>query len=103
MIVGIWDPTNESELQTAEKFSHYPIIVGYSVGNEGLDVRYKLESLVLAMKRLRQATGKPVTTTEQVNDSSKIHLYGKYRIGFFPTPTPIFQDIVIHRKQLHGL
>jgi exo-beta-1,3-glucanase (GH17 family) len=68
MIVGVWDPAHEQELQIAEQAGFHPIVVGYSVGNEGLDIRYDLDTLVFAMERLRSATGKPVSTTEEVHD-----------------------------------
>jgi len=68
VIVGVWDPTDAQELQAAEQASLYPVVVGYCVGNEGLDERYDLDTLVSAMDRLRRTTGKPVSTTEQVHD-----------------------------------
>jgi len=68
MVVGVWDPTNEDELQAAEQAGRYPVVVGYSVGNEGLSVHYDQETLVSAMERLRQTTDKPVSTTEEAHD-----------------------------------
>ena len=68
LIVGVWDPTDEKELRAAEQATLHPVVVGYCVGNEGLDERYDLETLVAAMDRLRRTTGKPVSTTEQVHD-----------------------------------
>jgi len=90
LIVGVWDPTDENELQAAEKFNQYQIVVGYSVGNEGLDVRYDLDSLVLAMNRLRQATGKPVTTTEQVHDYYENSPLWEISDWIFPNAHPYF-------------
>ncbi len=68
MIVGVWEPTNEEELQAAENAAQYPVVIGYSVGNEGLNIRYDLETLSSTINRLRQATGKPITTTEEAHD-----------------------------------
>ncbi len=90
MIVGVWDPANENELQTAEKSVQNQIVIGYSVGNEGLDDRYKLESLVSAMKRLRQTTGKPVTTTEQVHDYYENSPLWEISDWIFPNAHPYF-------------
>lgn len=68
MIVGIWDPADEQELRAAEQAAQHSIVLGYCVGNEGLDERYDLGTLVSAMGRLRRTTGKPVSTTEQIHD-----------------------------------
>lgn len=90
MIVGVWDPTSENELQAAEQAALRPIVVGYSVGNEGLDARYKLDTLVSAMKRLRSATGKPVSTTEQVNDYYENSPLWAISDWIFPNAHPYF-------------
>ncbi len=65
MIVGVWDPTNPLELEKAKSAGQYEIVVGYAVGNEGLDRRYDYDTLRAAMDELRQATAKPVATTEE--------------------------------------
>lgn len=90
MIVGVWIPTSEVELQTAEKSGQYPIVVGYSVGNEGLDVRYKVENLITAMERLRKSTGKPVTTTEQIGDYYENSPLWEISDWIFPNAHPYF-------------
>jgi exo-beta-1,3-glucanase (GH17 family) len=90
MIAGVWDPTSESELQTAETYGQNPIVIGYSVGNEGWDVRYKLENLVTAMDRLRKATGKPVTTTEQISDYYENSPLWEISDWIFPNAHPYF-------------
>jgi exo-beta-1,3-glucanase (GH17 family) len=90
MVVGVWDPTDENELKTAEKFGQYRIVIGYSVGNEGLDDRYKLESLASAMERLRKNTGKPVTTTEQVHDYYENSPLWEISDWIFPNAHPYF-------------
>ena len=68
LIIGIWDPKNEEELSAAEKAAASPIVLGYCVGNEGFTVRYDLAELSRAIENLREATGKPVTTTEEIDD-----------------------------------
>jgi len=90
MIVGAWDPTDENELRVAEQASQYPVVVGYSVGNEGLDVRYDLETLVSAMERLRRTTGKPVSTTEQVHDYYENSPLWTIADWIFPNAHPYF-------------
>lgn len=90
MISGVWDPTDENELQTAQQASLYPIVVGYSVGNEGLDDRYKLDTLVAAMDRLRRTTGKPATTTEQVGDYYENSPLWSIADWIFPNAHPYF-------------
>ncbi len=90
MIIGIWDPASEDELQAAGAAGKLSIVLGYSVGNEGLDVRYDLDTLTSAMERLRQATGKPVTTTEQVNDYYENSPLWKISDWIFPNAHPYF-------------
>lgn len=90
MIVGVWDPTDENELRAAEQAGLHPVVVGYCVGNEGLDVRYDLETLVSAMHRLRQTTGKPVSTTEQVHDYYENSPLWDISDWIFPNAHPYF-------------
>jgi exo-beta-1,3-glucanase (GH17 family) len=90
MIVGVWDPKDEQELKVAEQWGNYPNVVGYSVGNEGLDVRYDVETLKKAMQRLRQSTAKPVTTTEQVTDYYENSPLWKISDWIFPNAHPYF-------------
>jgi exo-beta-1,3-glucanase (GH17 family) len=90
LIVGIWDPKDAQELQTAEKFGQNPIVIGYSVGNEGLDERYKLKDLTAAMESVRQATGKPVTTTEQIHDYYENSPLWDISDWIFPNAHPYF-------------
>ncbi|MCX6031939.1 MAG: hypothetical protein NT169_21900 [Chloroflexi bacterium] len=90
MIVGVWDPSDENELQAAEQASQYRVVCGYSVGNEGLDVRYRLETLVSAMERLRKATGKLVSTTEEANDYYENSPLWTISDWIFPNAHPYF-------------
>jgi len=90
MIVGVWDPTGENELRAAEQAGLYPVVVGYCVGNEGLDVRYDLDTLVSAMNRLRRTTGKPVATTEEVQDYYENSPLWTISDWIFPNTHPYF-------------
>lgn len=90
MIIGVWDPTDDDELAAAERASRYPVVAGYSVGNEGLDVRYDLKTLTEVMDGLRRETGKPVTTAEQAGDyyeNSPLWSIGDWT---FPNAHPYF-------------
>lgn len=65
VIMGLWDPRSDEEWQQAlAQASH---VDGYSVGNEGLGLRYSREELDHRMAQLRAATGKPVTTSEPID------------------------------------
>lgn len=65
-------------IRSLEEFSNAvaaaPFVDGYSVGNEGLESPpcsqgwYSRSELEDVINRLRTATGKPVTTTEQIDD-----------------------------------
>jgi exo-beta-1,3-glucanase (GH17 family) len=71
MIMGIWNPANENELNNAQKASSLPIVMGYGVGNEGLfgnKERYTVPELCAALSALRADTGKPVSTSEEIDD-----------------------------------
>jgi exo-beta-1,3-glucanase (GH17 family) len=93
MIVGVWDPGSDTELAAAEATGQNPIVAGYSVGNEGLDERYDLATLTAAMSRLRLATGKPVTTTEQAGDYYRSSPLWKVSDWIFPNAHPYFAGI----------
>lgn len=91
MIIGVWDPTDENEIKTAETMGQdSSIVVGYSVGNEGLDIRYDLGTLTSAMNKLRNSTGKPVTTTEQVSDYYENSPLWEISDWIFPNTHPYF-------------
>lgn len=68
IILGIWDPNNENELADAIEAGQHNIVLAFVVGNEGFQIRYNYESLAKAMEMLASTTGKPVTTTEQIED-----------------------------------
>lgn len=93
MVVGVWDPASDVELTSAEQVSENQIVVGYSVGNEGLNERYTLGILQSAMERLRRNTGKPVTTTEQVHDYYENSPLWMISDWIFPNAHPYFSGI----------
>ncbi|HVN16421.1 MAG TPA: hypothetical protein VMT73_11820 [Anaerolineales bacterium] len=69
VIMGIWNPLSQNELNNAEEAASSPIVLGYSIGNEGLSerpARYSLTNLCSAISELRASTGKPVTTSEDI-------------------------------------
>lgn len=68
LILGVWDPANAGEMAQAEAAARLPIVLGFSVGNEGLNKRYDLATLSATIDRLRQSTDKPVATTEEIDD-----------------------------------
>ncbi len=71
VIMGIWDPNNAAELKNAKNASSLPIVMGYSIGNEGFErerSRYTVSNLCSAINDLRSGTGKPVTTSEDIDD-----------------------------------
>jgi exo-beta-1,3-glucanase (GH17 family) len=91
MIMGLWDLANEEELSAAKKASNSPIVLGYCVGNEGFPKRYKLKELSNAIQQLREITGKPVTTTEQIDDYVDDDLL-KLGDWVFPNAHPYFHS-----------
>lgn len=90
VILGVWDLNNENELRNAEQGATYTATVGYCVGNEGLDSRYDLETLISVIERLRRSTGKPVSTTEQVYDYYENSPLWDISDWIFPNAHPYF-------------
>jgi exo-beta-1,3-glucanase (GH17 family) len=68
LIPGIWDPMSQEERENAAAAAASPLVLGYCVGNEGLEKRYQFNELSQAVADLKAATGKPVTTTEEIDD-----------------------------------
>ncbi len=71
IIMGVWCPANEVEVEAAIAQAAY--VDGYCVNNEGLPSGFSYcpyDTLILAstMSDIRDQTGKPVTTSEQVDD-----------------------------------
>jgi exo-beta-1,3-glucanase (GH17 family) len=92
IIVGIWDPENQNEITNAIALSDNPIVLGFCVGNEGLDKRYVISDLSIIIKNLKEKTQKPVTTTEEIHD---YHNKDLIQLGdwVFPNAHPYFQNI----------
>jgi exo-beta-1,3-glucanase (GH17 family) len=91
LIPGIWNPSNQEEISAAEAAAKNPIVLGFCVGNEGLRHRYQLLELSAAVEGLRKKTGKPVTTTEIIEEYSDENLL---RLGdwVFPNAHPFFHN-----------
>lgn len=70
MIIGVWDPKNLAELNSAKALASNPNVLGFCVGNEGLkdkynmSDRYTLAELSSAINYIK-STGKPTTTGQQ--------------------------------------
>ena len=91
LIMGIWDPFNQEEIAAVEAAADLPIILGFCVGNEGLYKRYEMSDLSVVIQELREATGKPVATTEEIDDYSDENLI---QLGdwVFPNAHPYFHN-----------
>jgi exo-beta-1,3-glucanase (GH17 family) len=74
VIMGIWDIYSVEEWDNA--VAQRDFVDGYCLGNEGLFfLRYTVKELEVKMSELRNATGKPVTTGEPIEN----YLAGPYR------------------------
>jgi len=93
MLFGVWDPSSEDEFALAKAAAQNEIVLGFVVGNEGLDERYDYEILKQAIEKLSAATGKPVTTTEQHTDYANPRLL---ELGdwIFPNTLPYFHRFI---------
>ena len=91
LILGIWDPSSQEEIAAASAAAKLPIVLGFCVGNEGLHKRYEMPVLSVAIHNLREATGKPATTTEEIDDYADEDLL---RLGdwVFPNVHPYFHN-----------
>lgn len=92
LLYGVWDPSSESELSQARRAAQYPVVAGFVVGNEGLDVRYDYQTLSRSIVALKRATSKPVTTTEEIDDYAdpKVLRLGDW---LFPNVHPFYHNI----------
>ena len=96
--MGIWCPTNAVEIAAAIAESSF--VTGYVVGNEGLGesraCAYDTTALGTAMAQLRTATGKPVTTSEQIDKylagpySAWLRAHGDW---LFPNAHPFWASV----------
>lgn len=89
VIVGLWDPLDEEEHAAACALAKRKVVLGLCAGNEGLGKRYEFAPLTRAIDALRTATGKPVTTTEEVEDylDDRLLNLGDW---IFPNAHPIY-------------
>jgi exo-beta-1,3-glucanase (GH17 family) len=91
LIMGIWDPDSLEEYDAAINAAQNKIVLGYCIGNEGFNRprRYDMSELSASIQKLRQATGKPVTTTEEIDDyyNEKLLQLGDW---IFPNAHPYF-------------
>jgi exo-beta-1,3-glucanase (GH17 family) len=90
-IIGVWDIKNQDEILAAKGASNNSIVLGYCVGNEGLHKRYEMSELSSVIKDIQTATGKPVTTTEEIDDYSDETLL-KLGDWIFPNAHPYFHS-----------
>jgi len=93
LLMGVWDPNNTEELAATQAASDIAIVLGFCIGNEGLHRRYQLPELMDAMQHLRDVTGKPVTTTEELHDyaDADFRLVGDW---LFPNVHPYFSNVL---------
>ena len=93
MIMGIWDPDSQEEYDAAINAAQNHIVLGYCIGNEGFNRprRYDMSKLSASIQKLREATGKPVTTTEEIDDYYHEELL---QLGdwIFPNAHPYFHN-----------
>lgn len=91
LIIGIWDPSSQTEIAAAKEAAKNPIVLGFCVGNEGLRRRYQMPALAAAIQDIRKTTNKPVTTTEIIEEYSDEDLL---RLGdwVFPNAHPFFHN-----------
>jgi len=64
IIMGIWDPTNQDEINNA--ISQRDFVDAYCVGHNGVNDRYTYDELRWAVQFLRFHTFLPVSTTEKI-------------------------------------
>lgn len=92
VILGVYNPRNEEEIKNAKAVAH--LVDGYCIGNEGLggENRYSFEELKARMNELRKWSGKPVTTSEQIEKYLDGNVPGLVEAGdwLFPNVHPWF-------------
>lgn len=95
IIMGVWDISSREEITNATMASAF--VDGYCLGNEGLNARYTLDELRVAIDSLKSATHKPVTTTEQVFDYANDDLL---QLGdwVFPNIHPFLAEVKDPRR-----
>jgi exo-beta-1,3-glucanase (GH17 family) len=91
LILGVWDPANQREIDAVKVAGKDSLVLGVCVGNEGLRRRYQLPALTAAIEDIRKALGKPVTTTEIIEEYADESLL---QLGdwVFPNAHPYFHN-----------
>lgn len=65
VIAGVYDPKNSAEVAAASSPQVLPYADAFVVGNEGIaDGRYTYSEMASALNQVKQATNKPVSTSE---------------------------------------
>ncbi len=93
VILGVWDPADRDELDAAKSQAQSSLVLGYCVGNEGLGKRYDRQTLLDAMREIREQTKKHVTTSEEFDDYKDDDVL-KLGDWIFPNAHPYFQNIL---------
>jgi len=90
VIMGVWDIRDAGEMENAIGAAKY--VDGYCLGNEGMFKRYELEELKFAIDNVKEKTGKPATTTEEITDYAKDTVMN---VGdwIFPNVHPYFFNV----------
>lgn len=88
IVMGIWDIFSKDEWNNALKQA--PFVNGYCLGNEGLGIRYSTDALESKMIELRRLTGKPVTTSEPMNN----YFMGPYREWLLSNSDWLFPNFI---------
>lgn len=90
VIMGVYDPKKGEEIANAKAAVEF--VDGYCVGNEGVGPRYTLDELLPIMKELREWSGKPVATSEQIEKYLEDKVPGLVEAGdwLFPNVHPWF-------------
>jgi len=97
VIMGIWDLADIDEIMNAVAAGEY--VDGYCVGNEGLNIRYDLDTLKKTIEEIKETTGRPATTTEEINDYYNVSL-NLISVGdwIFPNIHPFLSRVRDPRK-----
>jgi len=91
IIMGIWNIEDEKELSAAIAAVSY--VDAYCLGNEGYRIRYDLATLKATINYIKSHTGKPVTTTEEIDDYYYDTDLVEVSDWIFPNAHPVFADI----------
>lgn len=67
-IAGVWNPFDPDELSAAVDIGRAGLFDAVCIGNEGLGSRYEWDTLLVIIHEVKEDTGLPVTTTEQIED-----------------------------------